>query len=355
MAWFDDDEFDPQTYAGQGGGGLLGRLLAVNPGLASSGAAGGDTEAPPALPQLPGANQTDPVTTDENGRPLRRVYITSPLATPDQSTSAPDGSESSGISSLVDSPDDARSDDGQGGLLGRLLALQTEQSRRQPIPDGSTYPPLPQTGNSRPSSAPCATTSPSSVGGIELDPVDIGKSLAVGAANGVVSTLGLPADALAAIGYPSDWTASHGSDGWRRSTEATFNTKFYQPRSMAGRYAETIGEMLPMLLLGETAGAPLWGGLKGGWNALRSWQGIRPLGTGILRGAQSAPGTPIRELPSIALKHAVLPGAAVQTIEEAFPESKVGKTLQKVYPIARKTVPYVPAITRYLGKRIVPY
>jgi hypothetical protein len=53
MAWFGDDEFDPQTYAGQGGGGLLGRLLAVNPGLARGGAAGGDTEAPSAPPQPP--------------------------------------------------------------------------------------------------------------------------------------------------------------------------------------------------------------------------------------------------------------------------------------------------------------
>lgn len=76
---------------------------------------------------------------------------------------------------------------------------------------------------------------------------------------------------------------------------------------------------------------------------------------GALRGAQSTPGISMRELPATVFKHAVVPGAAIQALQEEFPESKTGKTLQKVYPIARKAIPYVPAVTRYLGKRIVPY
>jgi hypothetical protein len=107
-----------------------------------------------------------------------------------------------------------------------------------------------------------------------FDPLDIAKSLGVGVANGAVNTVGSPADALTALGYPSDWTASHGSDSWRRWIEEKFNTKFYQPNSMGGRYAETIGEMMPMLLLGEGVGAPLGGALSGGLRAFRTGQQI---------------------------------------------------------------------------------
>jgi hypothetical protein len=199
---------------------------------------------------------------------------------------------------------------------------------------------------------PQAMTNLTSVDTGALDPIDIGKSLGVGVTNGVINTVGLPADALTALGYPSDWAVSHGSDGWRRWIEDKFNTKFYRPNSMAGRYAETIGEMAPMLLLGEGVGAPLGGALSGGWRAFRTGQQI---GMEALHGAQSAAGQALRELPGTVLKHAVAPGMAVQTLEEALPESKAGKTLQKMYPIARRAIPYVPAATRYLGRSFVRY
>jgi hypothetical protein len=44
-----------------------------------------------------------------------------------------------------------------------------------------------------------------------------------------------------------------------------------------------------------------------------------------LRGAQSAAGNALRELPGTVLKHAVAPGMAVQTLEEAFPEKQSRK------------------------------
>jgi hypothetical protein len=334
MAWFDDDEFDPQTYAGQGEGGLLGRLLAVNPGLASGGAAGSDTEAPSDSPQP--SSPTNAVATDENGRPLRRVYITSPPVAPDQSTDAQNGSAPSDISSSANSPYDAQTYDSQGGLLGRLLALQAEQSRYQPVPDRAAQPSLPQTGNSQRSSVPRAT-GPSNAGGIELDPIDIGKSLGAGVANGAISGLGFPADVLTGFGYlpphqvensirrkfgysdlsqdEQGWIDTFTSDQLRHDFE-NHVVPLHQPETRLGRYAETIGEMAPMAM---------------GW------------------------GSALREWPAIVLKHAVAPGAVVQTLQEEFPESKAGKALQKAYPVARKVVPYLPAVTRYLGKRIVPY
>ena len=121
---------------------------------------------------------------------------------------------------------------------------------------------------------------------------------------------------------------------------------------MAGRYAETIGEMVPMLLLGESVGARLGGALSNGFRAFRAGQ---RMWTEAGYGARSAAGEALRQLPETLLKHAVAPGVAVQTLEEAIPESQAGQTLQKVYPVARRAIPYVPAATRYLAKRIVPY
>ena len=40
----------------------------------------------------------------------------------------------------------------------------------------------------------------------------------------------------------------------------------------------------------------------------------------------------LHELPATLLKHAILPGAAVQALEEAAPDSNIGQTVQKSYP-----------------------
>jgi hypothetical protein len=100
---------------------------------------------------------------------------------------------------------------------------------------------------------------------------------------------------------------------------------FYQPKSRVGRFAETIGEMVPALLAGE--------------------------GFGVAVDGQAAA---LRELPRALMKHTVAPGIAVQTLQEALPDSKAGPTLQKAYPVVRRGLPIALAATRYLGRRIVP-
>src|SRR5580700_1301518 len=44
-------------------------------------------------------------------------------------------------------------------------------------------------------------------------------------------------------------------------------------------------------------------------------------------------------LPRILAKHAVAPGIAAQALEEALPDSGVGQTLQKAYPVVRRGLP----------------
>jgi hypothetical protein len=63
----------------------------------------------------------------------------------------------------------------------------------------------------------------------------------------------------------------------------------------------------------------------------------------------------LRELPAALAKHAAAPGAAVQALEEALPESKLGQTLQKAYPVAPRVIPVLSTATRYLGRRIALY
>jgi hypothetical protein len=43
--------------------------------------------------------------------------------------------------------------------------------------------------------------------------------------------------------------------------------------------------------------------------------------------------------PGILAKHAVVPGIAVQALEEALPDSQIGQTLQKAYPAVRRGLP----------------
>ena len=123
-----------------------------------------------------------------------------------------------------------------------------------------------------------------------------------------------------------DYLKSWNSDSWRHWAENHVG-EFYKPKSRAGRFAEAIGEMVPMVLGGEALG--------------------------VVRGAQTA-GAALRELPGVLAKHAVAPGIVVQTLEEALPESKVGQTVQKAYPVLRRVLPVALAAKRNLGRRIVP-
>ena len=180
------------------------------------------------------------------------------------------------------------------------------------------------------------------------DPIDIAKSAGIGPANGVINAAGLPGDVLTGFGYfPNNFVANQSRrlaglpqlpadepnhfKSWtsgeiRHRLENRYG-EFYQPKSRAGRFAETIGEMVPMVIGGEALGVRL--------------------------GAQTT-GTTLRELPGTLAKHAVAPGIAVQVLEEALPESKVGQTVQKAYAVLRRVLPAALAAKRYLGRRVVP-
>jgi hypothetical protein len=275
----------------------------------------------------------------------------------------------------------------QGGLLGRLRSLQAEQSQYQPISGtNERVPSLPQDPNFRqlsrlpngaPSLTPSSSVSPAppsqsiqqfeadqaqqareaaaarmargvrSVARAEappLDPIDIGKSAGIGVVNGVIGTIGMAGDALTGFGHfpknvvPNMWRLSNdlpplpddapdyfkswGADSWRHSLENHVG-ELYQPKTEAGRYAETIGEMVPALVGGE---------------ALAAVRGVAKVGTVL------------RQLPATLFKHAVVPGIGVHAVQEAYPESHAGQILQKGYPVVRRGLPLALAIQRYLGR-----
>ena len=241
----------------------------------------------------------------------------------------------------------------QGGMLGRLLSLQAEQSAYQPNAENNGQAPsVPPDPNFRqltrmPNAIP-AEQPPISAEAASIDPVDIAKSAGIGFVNGVVNAVGLPGDLLTGFGhFPKNlalnlirmrsWLPPLPRDApdylnWSTSGELRHRLEnhvgeLYQPQSRAGRYAETIGEMAPMVVGGEVPG--------------------------VIRGAQAA-GAALRVLPGILSKHAVAPGIAVQALEEALPDSKVGQTLQKAYPVVRRGVPLALAAERYLSRRIAP-
>ena len=180
------------------------------------------------------------------------------------------------------------------------------------------------------------------------DPVDIAKSAGIGLVNGAVHAVGLPGDALTGFGFfpknfvpnlvrsqegrpqlpadEPDYWKSWGADALLHGMENRYG-EFYQPTSRTGRFAETIGEMAPMVVVGEALG--------------------------VLRGAQTA-GAALRGLPGTLAKHAVAPGIAVQALEEASPDSHVGQAVQKAYPVLRRILPAALAAKRYLSGRIAP-
>jgi len=282
----------------------------------------------------------------------------------------------------------------QGGLLGRLLALQAEQGDYQPVSGSSGQTPyVPQNPNvslpSRtlngvplpmarpPAPVPGALVPPQATQQEEadqaqrareaaaarlargvrnltgpetppLDSADIAKSAGIGLANGVVNTSGLLADLLTGFGHfpknlvlnfdrlrhgrlplpadAPDYLQSWRPDELRRRIESQVGD-FYQPKTRAGRYAETIGEMAPMVPLGEAIG--------------------------VVRGVQTV-GSVLRQLPGTLAKHALAPGIAVRALEEELPDSEAGQRLQKIYPVLRRVLPAALAAKRYLSSRIAP-
>jgi hypothetical protein len=268
------------------------------------------------------------------------------------------------------SPYDPEPYGGQGNLPGRPQEPQSAQSQYHPIdrndavsPPGSSIPPAaPQFGSglTQPAMEAAMARLVHGIGNLtrgqstplDIDPIDIAKSAGIGLANGSINAVGMPGSALTGFGflpphylenparrmfgYPDlapkeeGMLEAIGPDAIRHRLENSFG-EFYQPKTRAGRYAETIGEMAPMVLGGE------------GLAAVRA-----------LRNGPAATGAVLRELPWTLTKHAVAPGVAVRTLEEEMPDSKLGQTLQKAYPAVRRGLPVALAAKRYLSRRIVP-
>jgi hypothetical protein len=278
--------------------------------------------------------------------------------------------------------DPQRYDSPQGGLLGRLLALQAEQDRYRPISRNGSEAPLalPYPNDSlrhfanvtppsvaSPSLAEVSASSQAAsqyeaeqaqlareaaaerlargvrnlthVEPVPLDPIDIAKSIGIGAASGVIGLLGeIPqvsdwAHRAANNGFdtvfnaisgpprasppPPNINASASPEQIKRMIEEKITGKFYQPKSTAGRYAETIGEMVPAAL----------------------GQGVGAFGQSLARGGS---GAALRDLGGKLMIDAVVPGVAVQALETAFPDSPAGHWLQKAWPMVRRSVPLWP-------------
>jgi hypothetical protein len=254
-------------------GGLLGRLLALHAEQSQYQPSPAGNGQSPFAPQSPNPSQGpafDDTSASGHQAPLRRIYIYAP--TDHDAVTEPEREEAIDPSST--SPSGSGTSSAQGGLPGGLVGLRSEQSRYQPIPrdDGGASSPQVSTPMQPPQSMPLGKISPSS--SAVMDPIDIGKSLAIGAANGLVNSVGLPADALTGFGYfPRHLVENlvreklgypdlpHGQPGnldmftssaIRHGIESHWG-EFYQPKSRAGRYAETIGEMLPMAVGGGVA------------------------------------------------------------------------------------------------------
>jgi hypothetical protein len=274
------------------------------------------------------------------------------------------------------------------GLLGRLLALQAGQND-QAVPNGGQPPQEPgdanfrqlsrvpgsnfvqMTGSSVPPASALPPPSPAEseadqaqqareaaasrlARGVRSparaqvpppDPIDIAKSAGIGLANGAVGTAGLvlgdiptgfgylpknlAADSVRRLaGYPQlgadqpDWIRGHlTADPIRHFIEDHLPFgEFYRPQTTTGRFAETIGEFAPLIL--------------GGWAA---------------RGSAALTEEAMHKLGTNLLRDAVAPGVAVRGLEEAYPESHAGKTLQKAYPAIRRGLPLALAVKRHLA------
>jgi hypothetical protein len=296
-------EFDPEAYSGQGAGGLLGRLLALQTEQSRFQPFAGNGGRPSSLPS------------DPNFRQLARMPNDAPLPMP--GPAAPHA--------VAPAPP--------------LAIQQTEADQAQQAREAAAARLVRGVRNLTRAEAP------------PPDPIDIAKSTGIGLVNGAVNAVGLGGDLLTGFGYlpnnlvfnrlrrmtgysdlptdAPDWIRDRFSaEPIRHWVERNTFGEFYRPKTRAGRFAETIGEMVPMVLGGEAAAVRL--------------------------GAKTASAAR-RELPGTLAKHAVAPGIAVQALEEALPDSNAGQVLQKAYPVLRRGLPAVLAAKRYLSRRVVPH
>jgi hypothetical protein len=279
----------------------------------------------------------------------------------------------------------------QGGLLGRLRALQAEQSQYQPVPGASERGlPPPQDPNFRqlsrlPNGAPPATpdfsgSPPAPTQSIQQfeadqaqqareaatarmargvrsvaraeapppDPIDIAKSAGIGLANGAVNTTGLVmGDIPTGFGYlPNNFVPNlfrHMEGRPQLPADAPDYFQSWTPdelrRSMESHTGEFYQPKTRTGRFAETIGEfvpaiALGAGLGTAWRALRG---------------ASAATAPLRELPGTIAKHAIAPGIVVQGLEEAYPESQAGPLLQKAYPAGRRILPFALGAKRFIG------
>jgi hypothetical protein len=315
-------EFDPETY---GTGGLLGRLMALQAQQAGY-------------------------------QPSPEGYGQAPVKQP-AANGGPTG-QASGTTSSFDAypPYDPDSYGGQGGLLGRLLALQKQQGRYQPTTGTDADSPpaaasssmqaqyeADQAQQAREASAARLARGVRSLTRAAApppDPIDIAKSAGIGLANGAIGVLATPFQAMdwahqnVNKGIDATFNVISGppmpsprppninavtAEGIRRAIEENFTGKFYEPKSRVGRYAETIGEMAPLVL-----GSGAWA-----------------IGQGAIRGGT---GAAFRDLGTRLMTDAVLPGAAVQSVVDAFPDSPAGRWLQSAWPFIRRGLPFAPVV-----------
>lgn len=199
---------------------------------------------------------------------------------------------------------------------------------------------------------PVATLAPFSIGGPAPRPPDLGdiaRSAGIGLASGTVRIAGMPAELATGFGLLPKNLLANGWLTWsglepladdapealddfkpgaiqQRVEERT--GRFYQPKTTAGRYAETVGEFAPLIVGGGAVGV------------------ARGLGA-VARGAGAAAvQAPLRELGGNLAAHAVVPGIAVQGLEDAFPDSPAGSALKKAYPLLRRGLPWLLAARR---------
>lgn len=214
-----------------------------------------------------------------------------------------------------------------GGLLGRLADQQAEADQAQQAREAAAARLARGVRNLARAEAP----SP--------DLVDIAKSAGIGVVNGAIGLAGgIPQasdlahrtvnkgfdavfNAVSGLPKPSlpppNINGAVSPENIKKFIEERFTGKFYQPASTAGRYAETIGEMMPGAL----------------------GQGLGAIGQSLARGEA---GAALRGLGGKLVTDAVLPGMAVQAKESAFPDSPAGQWLQKAWPAVRRSLPFGP-------------
>ena len=187
---------------------------------------------------------------------------------------------------------------------------------------------------------------------------DVAKSAGIGVANGAVGLAGLPANtwkgfgflpdkfltngARRAFGAPElgadapDWADSWTPEALQGRIEDTLGSKFHQPQTRMGRYAETVGELAPLSLGGAAFGA-----LRGGFAAARGTMAADELGPAAKAGLDNLG----RELTI----GAVAPGIIIEGLREAAPGTKLDSIVRYGYPTVRRGLPLALAAKRHLG------